>query len=122
MNGRRHWRAVVAILLMALMPLQGLAAAACPHAGTGNATAAPEASPACHEAQLAEAGAPQPEAAPSAALDCSHCLHCLLGHALAGTGPLAACPSGPAAVSPTDAQAMPDAERRGLERPPRAAG
>lgn len=122
MNTGRHWRAVVAVLMMALLPLQGLAAAACPHGGPASAAVVAEAGPACHEAQPAEDGTPQPEAGSAVSLDCKHCLHCLLGHALAGTGPLAACAPGQAAAAPSDFQPMSDAERRGLERPPKAAG
>ena len=122
MSAGRPWRAMVAILLMALLPLQGLAAAACPHAGAASKAAAAEASPACHEGLQAEAETAQPEAASTAPQDCSHCLHCLLGHALAGTGPAAACPPGQGQAALSDTPALPDAERRGLERPPRAGG
>lgn len=121
MNGARHWRVVVAVWLMVLLPLQGLAAVACPHAAAAAAgvSAVAEPTPACHEASSAEETTLQAQADPS---DCQHCLHCLLGHALAGSGPVSASLPAQAAAAPAEAQATPDAERRGLERPPRTAG
>jgi hypothetical protein len=115
-----HWRAIVAALLMGLLPLQGLAASLCPHALAAQGVAAgAEAAPPCHADMNTEEASMPADADTSA---CSSCLHCLLGTALT---PSASAPASPAtqrdAVS-ADPLPRADADRRTLERPPRRPG
>ena len=115
-----HWRAVVAVLLMGLLPLQGLAASLCPHALAAQGVAAgADATPACHGDMSAEEASMSTDADTSA---CSSCLHCLLGTALTPWAPAPATPPSQCDAVSADPLPRADANQRTLERPPRTPG
>jgi hypothetical protein len=115
-----HWRAIVAVLLMGLLPLQGLAASLCPHALAADGVAAgADATPPCHGDMGAEEASMPADADTSA---CSSCLHCLLGTALTPWAPAPASPAAQRDAVSADPLPQADADRRTLERPPQKPG
>ena len=115
-----RWRAIVAALLMGLLPLQGLAASLCPHAlVAGGVEAKADATPPCHGDMSAEEASMSTDADTSA---CSSCLHCLLGTALTPSAPAPASLASHCDAVSADPLPRADADRRTLERPPRTPG
>lgn len=122
MNRTARW---LAWLLIALLPLQGLAAATsmlCPHhALAATAMADTDEMPPCHTEMAADEGDMTQAADATPGSGCAACAVCTIGSAL---------PAAPAVWAGDEARPAPaaapvvphaDAERRGLDRPPKPA-